>query len=279
MILASHGIISSSGTGVPLLLDTYSGAIGAYSLRKIKSTYSGYAIRVRRSSDNNSQDISFDSSGNLDTTSLTSFVGANSGFVSIWYDQSENGHNLIQNTAANQARIVLNGVIETLNGKPALVSRFNSSNNAHYNVTYNSSITSPSTIFHVGSNVGSAASTYLFDSISSSTRIYSTSYNTTWIRIGGSSEFALTGYTQNITTQRIINAIYNGSNSKISINNGAYTTGNTGTSGASGLTLGASYLNALHANAYYQEHIVYPSNQESNVNNIDTNINSYYSIY
>ena len=59
MILANHGIISSSGGSVPLLLDTYSGAAVAYSLRKIKSTYNGYAIRVRRASDNTSQDIGF----------------------------------------------------------------------------------------------------------------------------------------------------------------------------------------------------------------------------
>ena len=213
------------------------------------------------------------------TTTLT----AGNGFVAIWYDQSENGYNLIQNTAANQARIVLNGVLETLNGKPALVSKFNSANNAHYNATYNSTVTSPYTVFHIGSNVGSAAATYLFDSISVNPRMYSTSYNTTWLRIGGTlggpSEFALTGYTQVITTQRIINAIYNGASSKLSINNGSYTQGDTKTSGANGLTLGASYANTLHATAYYQEHILYPSNQESNVNNIDNNINSYYSIY
>ena len=42
-----------------LLLDTYSGASVAYSLRKLSSTYSGSTIRVRRSSDNTEQDIGF----------------------------------------------------------------------------------------------------------------------------------------------------------------------------------------------------------------------------
>jgi hypothetical protein len=41
----------------PQLLDTYGGAKSAYSLRKIRTSYSGYAIRVRRSNDNTSQDI------------------------------------------------------------------------------------------------------------------------------------------------------------------------------------------------------------------------------
>jgi hypothetical protein len=42
-----------------LLLDTYSGAAVAYSLRKLRTAYSGSAIRVRRSSDNAEQDFGF----------------------------------------------------------------------------------------------------------------------------------------------------------------------------------------------------------------------------
>jgi hypothetical protein len=120
MILANYGIISSSGAGVPLLLDTYSGATAAYSLRKLNRSYTGYAIRVRRSSDNTALDISFDGSGNLDTTSLTSFVGANDGFVSIWYDQSGNSKNATQTALTNQPQIIVSGTLQTLNSKPTL---------------------------------------------------------------------------------------------------------------------------------------------------------------
>ena len=59
------------------LLDTYSGAAAAYSLRKLRTAYTGNAIRVRRSSDNTSQDIGFDANGELDTASMLSFVGSN----------------------------------------------------------------------------------------------------------------------------------------------------------------------------------------------------------
>jgi len=62
---------------VSYLLDTYNGAAAAYSLRKLRNAYAGSAIRVRRSSDNTSQDIGFDANGNLDTTSMLNFVGAN----------------------------------------------------------------------------------------------------------------------------------------------------------------------------------------------------------
>ena len=45
-----------------------------YSLRKIKSDYTGSAIRVRRSTDNMEMDIGFDSDGELDLDSLNSFI-------------------------------------------------------------------------------------------------------------------------------------------------------------------------------------------------------------
>jgi hypothetical protein len=63
------------------LLDTYSGAAAAYSLRLLDSTYTGSAIRVRRSSDNTEQDIGFNVFGELDTVSLTAFAGVGDAFV------------------------------------------------------------------------------------------------------------------------------------------------------------------------------------------------------
>jgi hypothetical protein len=59
-----------------LLLDIYTGAAVAYSLRKLRTAYTGAAIRVRRSSDNAEQDINF-VGGDLDTQSLLDFVGYN----------------------------------------------------------------------------------------------------------------------------------------------------------------------------------------------------------
>lgn len=102
-----------------LLLDLYPNAAAAYSLRKLRTAYTGSAIRVRRSSDNAEQDINF--VGNeLDTSSLLTFVGAGDGFVTTWYDQSGSGFNAAQSTAASQPKIVSSGVIELENGKPAI---------------------------------------------------------------------------------------------------------------------------------------------------------------
>jgi hypothetical protein len=63
-------------SAIPLLLDTYTGAAVAYSLRQLRTAYTGAAIRVRRSRDNAEQDINF-VGGDLDTQSLLDFVGYN----------------------------------------------------------------------------------------------------------------------------------------------------------------------------------------------------------
>jgi hypothetical protein len=93
-------------------LDSFTTSLwGVYGLRRLRSTYAGSCLRVRRSSDNAEQDIGF-SSGLLDTASLLSFIGANSGFIVNWYDQSGAAKNIAQSTAANQPRIVNAGVYD-----------------------------------------------------------------------------------------------------------------------------------------------------------------------
>lgn len=98
----------------PLLLSQISeNASGAYSLRKLNCNYSGFAIRVRNSSSGSTQDIGFNSNGELDTVSLKSFIGSSSGTIVRWYDQSGNGRTARQTTVTNQPRIVNSGVLVT----------------------------------------------------------------------------------------------------------------------------------------------------------------------
>jgi hypothetical protein len=82
-----------------------------YSLRKKYSTATS-AYRVRRSSDNAEQDIGFSGDAH-DTAALGAFVGAGSGFVVTWYDQTGNGEHFNQVTAANQPRIVNAGAVQS----------------------------------------------------------------------------------------------------------------------------------------------------------------------
>jgi hypothetical protein len=90
----------------------------AYSLRRVVQNYSGSCIRVRRSNDNAEQDIGF-VNDYLDTASLLSFVGANNGLVTTWYDQCGNG-NMTQTTAAFQPEIVLSGALYYLGQNPTM---------------------------------------------------------------------------------------------------------------------------------------------------------------
>ena len=109
--------ISTQNVNVPpLLLNLFPGASAAYSLRKLDTTYAGSAIQVRRTSDNATQNIGFVNNV-LDLAALTTFLGANTGTVSIWYDQSGNGRNLINATAIEQPIIYAGGPV-TFNGAP-----------------------------------------------------------------------------------------------------------------------------------------------------------------
>ncbi len=93
----------------------------AYSLRLLTNTYAGPAINVVRSSDNTTSNISF-SNGTLNTSALLSFVGNANAYVTTWYNQGTLGAagNAVQATIANQPQIVINGVVKTWNGFPAV---------------------------------------------------------------------------------------------------------------------------------------------------------------
>lgn len=108
------------GSGFVGLLDLYPSADIAYSVRKLSSAYTGYALRVRRDSDNTELDIGFTNSGNLDETALSNFVGANNGYVTLLYDQSGNNNNANQTTALYQPNLVKNGNIIKVNNKVAI---------------------------------------------------------------------------------------------------------------------------------------------------------------
>jgi hypothetical protein len=120
----------------PLIVETGLDSLGlnsaitanfALGLRRLRTIYTGPAIKVRRSTDDVEQDFGFTVNGDLDTASIKTFIGASTGFVSAWYDQSVNGrmfdqtgtmHNSITNNM--QPVIITAGVVNRLNGKPTI---------------------------------------------------------------------------------------------------------------------------------------------------------------
>lgn len=91
----------------PFLLDEFTGARAAFGMSKLSSLYSGYSLRVRRSSDSSESDIGFDNDGKFDSATFLSFIGGGSGYCTILYDQTGGGYHLTQATAASQPQIVL----------------------------------------------------------------------------------------------------------------------------------------------------------------------------
>lgn len=126
----------------------------AYSLRKLKSTYGGFCLRIRRTTATPSVttttvDLSFDTT--TDTITLNSAITYVSGtttsatnlgqfcasiingysnpdsvninqniFVVTWYDQSGNSKNPTQSTTGSQPRLVNSGNLELSGGKVAV---------------------------------------------------------------------------------------------------------------------------------------------------------------
>lgn len=114
-------VTASTAATSPLLTDVGVAAHRAYGLRKLSASATR-AISVRRSSDSTTQDIGFTVGTNdLDTAALLAFVGAGSGFIATWYDQSGNGFDITQATAATQPRIVNAGTLDTVNSRPTAV--------------------------------------------------------------------------------------------------------------------------------------------------------------
>jgi hypothetical protein len=111
-------------------------AVAAYATRKLSSSYTGAAVRIRRASDNAVADVAFDVNGTISANSMATFVSGGTGsvalssfaaatnaFVSIWYDQSGNSRHATQTTAANQPLLISNGIVVTssvLNSKATL---------------------------------------------------------------------------------------------------------------------------------------------------------------
>jgi hypothetical protein len=116
MILSSIGIIDSINRSPNI--DEYLPAKALYSLRKVRSAYTGNAIRIRRSTDNAEFNIGFDANGVLDTAAIQTHIGANSATVFRWYDQSGNGFDFENSTASEQPAIYTSGSMLTRNGLP-----------------------------------------------------------------------------------------------------------------------------------------------------------------
>lgn len=266
----NRSILGAGGVGASYLLDTYGSAKVAFALHQLSSTAT-LSCRVRRSSDNAEQDIGF-VGGELDTTSLLSFVGANDGLVVKMYDQSGNGNNASQTTGSSQNYIVQSGVLSTysVNGKPVL-ERQNQFSGYDLDTPFLSS--SEHTVigaFDLTGNTenhlisGNTLPYPLQIQANNNIRFYDTAIKSFGVTTGG---------------EHIITA-YRKSTSAI----GVYVDGSVFGSELTGSTLSSSNLTQIFdrantANEFASSAILWESDLSANITDISTILNNYYSIY
>lgn len=280
------GLIGSEDFGFRGLLDDYSGAAAAYSLRLLSSTYTGGAIEVRNSSGTH-LDIGF-VDGELDTATLLTHCGAGDGTVSKWYDQSGNGYNATQTTASNQPQIVSGGSVITENGEPSL--SFDGTNdylftgsvldvNGLSNLYFFTVVQTDNTVY--GGNPNKAifwmAETGSWGQIHNSLTQTQVAFrfgtgqsgNEQSTTITSSTSMRLLSMYKNNTVDRVD---VNGNN-EINYTSALGTIANT----SNVFNIGKGFVQYMPMNL--SELIYYPSDQSSNQTGIETNINDFYSIY
>lgn len=263
-----------SVTTLGLLLDLYPSAAAAYSVRLLRTAYTGSAIRVRRSSDNTEQNIGFDGSGNLDTSALTSFCSGTNGFVTTWYDQSGNSRNATQTTAANQPQIVSSGAVLTLNGKPVL--NFDG-NDDFLRSTFGSTLTTNLT-YVASFKLLSLANNFknIYGNASDLVTTYLTNANV-WNLYNG------VVLSSGVTAQTIpyLNfTVFKSATAELFMNNVSLVSGTMPSPSTNNVDIAnATGAANRNQNMSYWELVLYNSDETSNRSGIQTNINTYYGIY
>lgn len=285
-------------TATTLFLDTYTDAVAAYSVRKLRTAYTGSALRVRRDSDNTEQDIGFDGSGNLDESALGAFVGTDSGYVTKWYDQTANARDAAQTTGTAQPRIVNAGTIDKVNGKVAVTFPSSRTMSVTNSVGYFRNVGIGEAFFVTKSNSTASGARYLYahTTPTNTTQRFSVyDSGTTADRFTmvarrldaqATATTATFGTNHGTTAQYLLSVYADWTNGTISIKqNGAGqvtaslpSSGNTSDTDAAAITIGGSRTTSTY-NGWQQEIILFNTDQTSNRTAIESNINTYFAIY
>lgn len=256
------------------LLDDYTGAAAAYSLRLLRSAYTGSAIRVRIATTGNPEyNIGF-VNNQLDVATLEGYcTGGLNAFVKTWYDQSGNGYDAEQTTLANQPQIVSGGSVILENSKPSV--QFDGSDD-NFTLTR---LTDLQMSIGVATKTSSGKFTLTRDGNTSDSRgWFMRESPSVWNmqQIGTSPR--ISSYTISSNNQYLMTISANGTNSQYSLN-GNVDSQESETDKIIVSEIGRYHISTFSFQGNTQELIFYPSDQSSNRTGIETNINSFYSIY
>jgi len=250
------------------LLDVYTGASAAYSLRQLSNSYTGSLVTVRRSVDNSEQGFTESQIIGSGAGSLADFCSGTNGFVKTWHDQSGNANNATQATAANQPQIVTSGTVDTSNGKPCLT--YSSAGSS--NLTLATRLTGVVSVFQVLQITSSLTTDNINFILGDNSNYDYHSGGTYWLLSGVSANSVLNG------SNRINNVVSTLTTTAKTTNQTLISMVHSGTATVSTLTQDRGYGDrSLRGNM--QELILYSSSQTSNVAGINADINLHYSIY
>jgi hypothetical protein len=259
----------------PLLLDSYSGAAAAYSLRQLSWAYGGPVVRVRRDSDNTEQDFT---AAEVSDGTLAAWVGAgNNGFVRTWYDQSENGNAVSQTSPTNQPKIVDNGTLVLENGKAALDCGLQSEA-LYLDLSYDSLSYQSFSAFAVGSTNGFSGVGSAILGFATAPRFYLPITRSTGLWVSYSTLETLQLSANSTEPQFLVSAFGGASTFEAFFNSESKGSVPSIYGSSSYISVGYNGATAYH-NGNIQEVIIYTSDQSANRTAIEANINAHYSIF
>ena len=258
-----NGLTVPSGAVTPIL-DTYTGAAAGYSVRLLRTAYTGSCMRVREDGGNTETDIGFDSNGDLDTAAIASHCGFNNGFIRYWYDQSGNANDAGQATAGTQPQIYNGTAVITENGKPCL------------KIVNDYFVLSPT--LSLGSSMLTVVSCHKGQSFQETLTFDQRLYYRGSGGISLNANSTIVGSVTGISTQNLITAKFDSTTSVGRFNGTQFVSGTTGTTGTIQGIMSRGIGLQTTPNATVQEMIQWPTWNTSNTAPMENDIMTYFSI-
>jgi hypothetical protein len=290
------------GNEVPIL-DSFPNAYHAHSLRKLRTAYTGFCLRVRRTAVTSTEvNVGFDSNNTIslnspivyasgtatNATTLGQFaqgivdglIAHSNIFVVTWYDQSGNGRNPTQGTAGQQPRIVrlASGVatLETNTSGGKVAVRFIQANNTFLGISNTSIPLNNVSSYTLGTAISTTSANTLLTLGYTAGNIFHLPQNLgiTYLSTGA---FSGNGV---VVGQNRLYSLICGASTTSAYANGNILTPATVTSGAGPNTFirfGHRGITVVYSDIYMQEAISFVGNPSKIA--LETNINKYYKIW
>jgi hypothetical protein len=280
------GIIASAKRTANLLLDVYPDANHAFSLRKLRTAYDGFVVKVRDDSTDNEADVSFDGNDTVSDSSAVSNLTGGSGatlgawrgsnvYVVKWYDQSSNGHDVAESSQSFQPKLISSGNFYVDGGNSRVSMRGHGDRLIE---STSSTIDQPITVVAVTDVWQANVQRYLCDggqATSAGDREILILLNTDFEMYAGSFAGSRTVTVDNWQWF----ALFNGSSSELSMNGTNEASLSIGTKGCKGLTLFSRYNAGNTWRGTMQEFVQWEADRSADRSAIETAINEYYATY